>query len=365
MKVLQVLLTLSAGGAEGFVTNLSVSLAEVGVEVKVFLVAGLRGERGQVLYERLLEAGIEVIGGSERKRGASLGNLTYIARLPLSIQRWRPDIVQVNHRIIDLPCAVAQILTLGSGASFVRRLANTKQTGGYRCLTVARMVDRMYRRTIACSPSTADAYRDFMRDSQRSEIVTVPNGGLLLDSVPDAGEKLRARRDLGIPEQAFVVTHIGRMFGGDHPNSSLASGQKAQDVLIKAFAQAFENDSDCRFVILGDGPLRPEAEALAQSLGIGKHVHFVGQQPEPWPVLKAADMFCFPSRHEGLPNVLPEAGSAGLPVVASDIPEIRSLSPGDAWLLEPVDDVARFAAAMRTVRNRQSEFSRKATEAAD
>jgi glycosyltransferase involved in cell wall biosynthesis len=45
--------------------------------------------------------------------------------------------------------------------------------------------------------------------------------------------------------------------------------------------------------------------------------------------------------------VLPEAASCGLPVVASDIPEIRSLCPGNAWLLNPVDDVGAFAEGLR------------------
>jgi glycosyltransferase involved in cell wall biosynthesis len=178
-------------------------------------------------------------------------------------------------------------------------------------------------------------------------------------------EKRQTRKTLGIPEDAFVIAHIGRMYGGDRSDSSLAGGQKAQDVLIRAFAKAFFGNPQCVLVLVGDGPLRLEAESLAKNLGIAEDTRFLGRQPEPWPALRAADMFCFPSRHEGLPNVLPEAASCGLPVVASDIPAIRQLCPGDAWLLRPVDDIKAFAEGLRTVRANLAQFSRLAGEAAD
>ena len=141
-------------------------------------------------------------------------------------------------------------------------------------------------------------------------------------------------------------------------------GQKAHDVLIEAFAKAFEGDPDCILVMVGDGPSRQEAETLVQSLDIKGVTFFLGQQPEPWIALKAADVFCFPSRYEGLPNVLLEAASCELPVVASDIPEIRDLCPGDAWLLRLVDDIHAFALALRRIHEKNVDFSVKAREVA-
>ena len=110
--------------------------------------------------------------------------------------------------------------------------------------------------------------------------------------------------------------------------------------------------------------LRPEVEALAQKLGIGEQVRFLGQQHSSWPALEAADLFCFPSRHEGLSLVMLEAASCGLPMVASDIPEISALCPVDGWLLKPVDDEEAFANALLTVRADSELFTRRAHEAA-
>ena len=344
MKILQVLPTLGAGGAEGFVTNLGVSLAALDVDVRFFLLAGVRGERGHVLWQRLQDAGIEVVGAEEH----NIRSPKNLVRLTGMIRSWRPDAVQANLHSAEFVCAWARFAAFDNSACFVRRLVSTKIT----CLwspAVTRQLDRFFDLTIACSPSVEGAYRRFMRDKVKSLITTIPNGGFLLDDIPDIGDKLDARRDLGVPESAFIVTHIGRMFGAARANVSLQSEPKAQDILLKSFARAFLGDANKILVLVGDGPLRSQAEALAQNLGIAQQTRFLGQQPEPWPALKAADMFCFPSRYEGLPNVLPEAASCGLPVVASDIPEIRDLYPGDAWLLKRVDDIEGFADGMREV----------------
>jgi len=359
MKVLQVLPTLSAGGAEGFVTNLGVSLAELGVEVRFLLLAGARGERGQVLLNRLQGAGIEVIGAEEH----NVRSPRNLVRLVGLVRSWRPDVVQANIYAAEMMVAAARVLSIGSGSRYVHRMANTDFVA-YRSPTIIRVLNRFFPQTIACSPAVSQAYRDFMGAKHKGRVVTIPNGGFLQQTITTTDQKRQAREALGLEANAFVVAHIGGMFGGDRTGLSWAGGQKAQDVLLQAFAEAFGGDSNRVLVLLGDGPLRPEAGNLATSLGIAKQVRFLGQQPEPWPVLRAADMFCFPSRYEGLPNVLPEAASCGLPVLASDIPEIRSLWPGQAWSLKPVDDVQAFAAGLQDMAEHIEAYKNRAAEAA-
>ncbi|HEY9161949.1 MAG TPA: glycosyltransferase [Desulfomonilia bacterium] len=333
MKVLQILPDLSAGGAEGFVTNLGVSLAGLGVEVRFFLMAGVRGERGRVLYSRLKEAGIEV-DGSEEHNVRSLMNILNLAE---SIRSWQPDIVQANMYQTEALVCISRILTLGSVSCYIRRLANTEQVGS-RSKTIVRLMPLFFSKTIACSVAVAEAYRNFIGRDCESELITIPNGGLLQQNTTTNEERRNAREKYGFPDKAFIVVHIGKMLG-----TGIDKGQKAHDVLIKAFARAFRGSPNHILALVGDGPLRSELEALSRYLGIAQQTCFLGLQTEPWPVLQAADIFCFPSRYEGLPNVLPEAASCGLPVLASDIPEIRNISPDDAWLLRPVNDVESFA----------------------
>jgi glycosyltransferase involved in cell wall biosynthesis len=355
IKILQVIPTLEAGGAEGFVTNLGVGLVESGAHVKFFLMAGVRGERGQVLLSRLQKAGIDVVGVEEHNIRSPL-NILRLARL---IRTWRPIIVQANMYQPEVLITLTRVLAIGSCSHYVRRLANTEQVGN-RSLRITRLMDRCFELTIACSQSVADAYRAFMGDRFKSKLVPISNGGLLQDAVTSVASKRDARERLALPTNAFIIAHIGRMSGGRSDGTGIGTGQKGHDTLLRSFAEAFKHTAETFLLLVGDGPARCEVEALAKELGISAKTRFLGKQAEPWPVLHAADMFCFPSRFEGLPNVLPEAASCGLPVLTTDIPEISSLSPGGAWILKPVDDVSGFAKGMWSVYNNQEECSRKA-----
>jgi len=226
-------------------------------------------------------------------------------------------------------------------------------------------MDVFFRQTIACSAAVSIGYKNLMGRYLKSDLVTIYNGGFLQETVPSVDEKKRAREILGISDKKFVVAHIGRMTGhGRGGKSNLKFGQKAHDVLIKAFAKAFSDDPDSALILVGDGPLQTEVKALAGDLGIFSKTHFLGQVAEPWEALKAADMFCFPSRHEGLPNALVEAASCGLPVVASNIQEIRDLYQGNAWKLVAVDDITQFSMAMQDIRKNKDEYLIFAQEAA-
>lgn len=340
MKILQVLPTLGAGGAEGFVANLGVSLATLGVDVCFYLLAGARAERGRHLLRRLHESNIDVVGAEER----SIRSPQNLLRLAWLSRSWRPDVVQANLYSTEVVCALVRLLMPRSSTCFARRLATSKLD-----IKSMRRLDRAFDLTIACSPAVEASYKKVIAGGIKGTLATVSNGGLLQQTIPSDDEQRQARRAIGIPATAFVVAHIGRMYGGGREDMTLQAEPKAQDVLLKSFAHAFCGDETKRLILLGDGPLRPQAQELARTLGIMAQTHFLGQQPEPWPILKAANIFCFPSRWEGLPNVLPEAASCGLPIVASNIPEIRDLYPGDAWLLKEVDDVQGFANGLQEV----------------
>ncbi|MBI4581102.1 MAG: glycosyltransferase [Planctomycetes bacterium] len=100
-----------------------------------------------------------------------------------------------------------------------------------------------------------------------------------------------------------------------------------------------------KLIMVGDGPYRATVERLAAEHGLGAHVRLVGQRQDVPGLLKAADLFLFCSRTEGLPNSLLEAMAAGLPVVATKVPGcrdvVRHLETG--LLVEPgsVDQIAR------------------------
>jgi len=100
---------------------------------------------------------------------------------------------------------------------------------------------------------------------------------------------------------------------------------KNLDVLIDAVAYMHTQGNHVHLWILGDGEERDRLIAQAQRIGIAPYVHVMGYVENASRILKAFDIFTLPSKKEGLPYVLLEAGFAALPVVVSDIHGIRDI----------------------------------------
>ena len=340
MRILQVLPTLSAGGAEAFVANLCVSLAQAGAEPQLHLLSTVRDERGELLYEKLRDNGVKVSGNTY----GSIRNW----RVPIEFLRaanaFRPDYVQANLHSSEV-IVTATNRFIQSKPKLIRRLANSRSLGLSNRLAL-RWIDRRFHLTVACSETVRYYYDRELKTSHDCEIVTILNGSVLRSAPPTDAEKAAARTALGIDNDVRVFANIGAMRPVSRNDTSLEGAQKAHDVLITAFSRAFGATPRAILLLVGDGPLRGPLETLAASLGIADQVRFLGMLPEPWLALEAADIFVFPSRFEGHPNVLPEAISCGLPLLISDIRENRDMLFGAPHRAVAVDDVDAFARAM-------------------
>jgi glycosyltransferase involved in cell wall biosynthesis len=124
-------------------------------------------------------------------------------------------------------------------------------------------------------------------------------------ALPEDREALRERAAL------FVGTPLLGHVGNFNP-------VKNHFFLIKVFSALLRQVPTAHLVLTGDGPLRPEVEALVQAAGIGGHVHFLGVRPDIPQILGTLDLFLFPSLYEGLGVALVEAQAAGVPCVVSD-----------------------------------------------
>lgn len=97
------------------------------------------------------------------------------------------------------------------------------------------------------------------------------------------------------------------------------SEQKDFRTLIGAFS-LIARRTEARLVIVGDGPERPAVEALIREHGLNGQVTLAGFQANPFPWIRAADVFVLSSFYEGFGNVIIEAFALGVPVIASDCP---------------------------------------------
>ncbi|MCW8306540.1 glycosyltransferase [Acidiphilium sp. PA] len=141
-----------------------------------------------------------------------------------------------------------------------------------------------------------------------------------------------SRAALGVPDDAPLVLGLGRLHA-----------VKAFDILIRAIATI----PAAHLVIAGEGPERPALEALIASAGLGARVHLLGWRTDVGPLLRSAQLFVSSSRHEPLGNMVLEAFSAGVPVVAAAAEGPRELiTDGIDGVLVPIDDPAALSGAI-------------------
>jgi glycosyltransferase involved in cell wall biosynthesis len=120
---------------------------------------------------------------------------------------------------------------------------------------------------------------------------------------------------------------------------------KNVDILITSFSKMFssnlENKDKIKLIIAGKGEEEGKLNALSEQLKVNKKVNFVGglNSEEIIKYYNASDVFCLPSKNEGLPNVIVEALLCGTPVVASSVGEIPFIIENDknGFLVKPND----------------------------
>lgn len=127
----------------------------------------------------------------------------------------------------------------------------------------------------------------------------------------------------------------------------------AIDVLVKAFAMARAHRPEARLILLGDGSLAPEVNALIDVLGIREHVHAPGRVgydclPE---YFRLADCYVSSALSDGTSVSLLEAMACGLPAIVTEgYGNLEWVVPGvNGWLAEPGNAEALAGALLRAL----------------
>ena len=122
--------------------------------------------------------------------------------------------------------------------------------------------------------------------------------------------------------------------------------------LICAFAAVKKSISQAKLLLVGDGRLRVDTEALVASMGLEDSVEFTGSVSDIWPLLQRASVLAMPSHIEGQPGVILEAFAAGVPVVAYGVGGMPDMLADGCGFCVEHDDQEAFAAALQTVLQR-------------
>jgi glycosyltransferase involved in cell wall biosynthesis len=148
----------------------------------------------------------------------------------------------------------------------------------------------------------------FGEDWQRDRRFQVVHCGIDLRPFEEPVTREEVRAELGIPSEAIVVGHVGRFVPA-----------KNHQFFLEIAGEISRRRPDVHFLLVGDGPLRPEIEARARAMGFNGNMHFAGSRADVPRLMRGGmDVFVFPSVWEGLPVTVIEAQAAGLACVVSD-----------------------------------------------
>ncbi len=197
---------------------------------------------------------------------------------------------------------------------------------------------------LGAADGVAPVSRDLARRAARlgasaERTWSVPDGAET-EGLPERGA---ARAELGLGAEQRLVVFVGNVIP-----------VKGIDVLIEAAQRLAARDgfADVRFVLVGGGAGIPDYEQLARQHGVQEVLRFTGFRPTDeiptW--MGACDVFCLPSRSEGLPNVILEAMGGARAIVASRVGGLPDLvEDGRSGVLVPAEDAAALADALARV----------------
>jgi glycosyltransferase involved in cell wall biosynthesis len=286
-RVLQAIAGAEYGGAETFFIRLAVALQRSGEPQRVLIRRNF--SRAQCLRAAGVGVGELAFGG--------IFDLATRFAFGREIAAWRPDIVLTW---------MSRATRLCPRGDFV----HVARLGGYYDLKYYRRCDHLIGNTRAIVDYA------IAKDWPRERITYLPN------FVPDSAAAAAAAGSVATGGRAPLALALGRL----HPN-------KGFELLLEALAATRE----ITLWIAGDGPLRARLERLATRLGITGRVRFLGWREDVPRLLAAADLLVCPSLYEPLGNVVIEAWSARLPVVAtaSDGPA-GLIQDGESGILVPL-----------------------------
>ncbi len=287
-RVLLVIDSLDGGGAERYVVDLAIALRSRGWDVEVACsAAGVRAAR-----LRAANVPVNVLAGSLVKRRLSL---RYVRALRRLLARGRYDVVHAQLYASTAAAAVA----VPRGTPLVLTEHSEGLWRSWRARAVSRWFYRRATRIVAVSASI----RNVLVDAYR-----VPPARIeVLPPVPAVPVRPHATRPGG--ERSAVVGFAGRLIP-----------EKGADVFLRAASLVAGVVPEARFVVIGDGRLRGELEALAGDLGLlGERVRFLGFRGDAADLIAGLDILAVPSRSEGTALVVGEAMAAGVPVVVSRV----------------------------------------------
>lgn len=206
-------------------------------------------------------------------------------------------------RLAGAKCGVKHVIYQAHGFHFYKGAPAINWSLYYPVeKTLAHYTDAL----ITINKEDYDRARSF-RLRNHGHVYYVPGVGIDL-SIYEGNNKPREekRKELGLRDTSIIVVSVGELIK-----------RKNYETAIRAMAAAA--GSDIHYLICGKGPLDKKLEELAEKLHVREQIHFLGFRSDIAEIMRASDIFLFPTFQEGLPRALSEAMACGLPCIVSKV----------------------------------------------
>ena len=311
---------LRGGGAQRVLSTLASAWATRGLRLCVITFLDKNNDQ-YALHQKITRISLNLVGPSSSTFSALFSNIRRIYLL-------RKALRYANARVIVSFIATTNVLTilasmgLGTRVVISERNDPSKQPLDWPWDALRRW---SYRHADAVTANSHGALKSLRSFVPRSKLFFVPNPV----NPPAVSIHGTTRKR--------TILNIGRL-----------SCQKGQDILLQAYAQVVAKKTDWSLTIVGDGPRRQNLYDQASSLGLLDRIEWIDWTSEINRYYESAQIFVLPSRYEGMPNVLLEAMSFGLPSVVTDASPgpLELIVDEESGLIVPAENVDRLASAI-------------------
>jgi len=316
-RAVQLISRLSVGGSVLQAINTAAFLRDLGWDTVL-----LHGEPGpgegsmQAIADQL---GVERVVLPAMTRELGRHDARSLAECRRELVRLRPDVV---HTHAAKAGAVGRVAARLARAPAVVHTFHGHVLRGYfgpRKERAFRLIERGLARACDRIVAVSDEVRDDLVElhvASAAKIDVIPVGFDMrrLSVPPERHAELRGalRRELGLPDDALVVTFVGRVVPIKRADRFLAAALELRD-------------SGAQFVVVGDGEALADVRSSDAARTLGDRMLFTGYRADVAAIYHASDVVVLTSDSEGTPVSLIEAAACGVPVVGTDVGGVRSV----------------------------------------
>lgn len=292
--------TLSTGGAERVVSNLSLNLNK---NIKKSII--MFGEKSKTDYP--YEGQLVYLDKS--KHSNLLNKLKTVLSRIINVRKIKMmDKQATTISFLEYP-NVVNVITSSCGRTIVsvRNHMSTKHKSGVKSKLWNATIKYLYPKADLIISVSEEIKRDLIENYKvDAHKIKVIYNSYDINGINEKSKEELPNEFKEIFDNPIIVT-AGRL-----------NKQKGHWHLIRAFSKVKSEVSNAKLVILGEGELESYLKQLVHDLNLTNDVHFIGFQENPFKYIAKSKVFVMTSFHEGFPNALAEAMACGVPVISSD-----------------------------------------------